>query len=39
LVVDIPLPAIAPGEYDLVIAVEDVGSDRRAEIAKSLIVR
>jgi hypothetical protein len=39
LVVDIPLPAIAPGEYDLVIAVEDVGSDRRAEIAKPLIVR
>ena len=39
LIAEIPLPALAPGEYDLVISVEDVGTERRAEIAKPLIVR
>ncbi len=39
LIAEIPLPAVAPGEYDLVISVEDVGMGRRAEIAKPLIVR
>jgi len=39
LILDIPLPAVAPGEYDLVISVEDVGLERRAEIAKPLTVR
>lgn len=39
LIADIPLPAVAPGEYDLVISVEDVGMERRAEIVKPLAVR
>ncbi|MGZ4887518.1 MAG: hypothetical protein ACXV5O_07430, partial [Candidatus Aminicenantales bacterium] len=39
LIAEIPLPAVAPGEYDLVISVEDVGMEQRAEVAKPLIVR
>jgi VWFA-related protein len=39
LVADIALPAVAPGSYDLVISVEDVGTERRAETAKPLIIR
>jgi len=39
LIAEIPLPALAPGEYELVISVEDVGTERRAEIAKPFIVR
>lgn len=39
LVAEITLPAIAPGSYELAISVEDVGSGRRAETAKPLVIR
>jgi hypothetical protein len=39
LIAEIPLLTVTPGAYDLVIAVEDVGMERRSEISKSLIVR
>jgi VWFA-related protein len=39
LVAEITLPAVAPGSYDLVISVEDVGTERRAETVKPLVIR
>ena len=39
LVADIMLPAIVPGQYDLEITMEDVGTDRRASFRKPLVVR
>jgi hypothetical protein len=39
LVAEIMFRAIVPGRYDLEITVEDVGTDRRASIRKSLVVR
>jgi hypothetical protein len=39
LAVDLVLPNVAPGRYDLEITVEDVGMDRRAAVRKALIVR
>jgi hypothetical protein len=33
------LPDVASGEYELEIAVEDVGTDRRAVVRKALILR
>lgn len=33
------LPDIVPGEYELEIAVEDMGMDRRASVRKALILR
>ena len=39
LAADLVLPDVAPGRYDLVITVEDVGMDRRAAVRKTLILR
>jgi VWFA-related protein len=39
LAIDLVFPPIAPGIYDLEIAVEDVGMDRRAAVRKMLTVR
>jgi VWFA-related protein len=39
LAVDLILTDIIPGSYDLVITVEDMGTDRRSTVRKSLIVR
>jgi VWFA-related protein len=39
LIAEIPLPAVPPGEYDLVIAVEDVEMERRATVSKPLVIR
>jgi VWFA-related protein len=39
LAFDLVLPDVAPGPYDLEIAVEDVGMDRRAVVRKNLTVR
>ena len=39
LAADLVLPDVAPGRYDLVITVEDVGTDRRAAVRKTLILR
>ena len=39
LAVDLSLPDLAPGPYVLEITVEDMGTDRRSTVRKSLIVR
>ena len=39
LAADLVLPDVAPGRYDLVITVEDIGMDRRAAVRKTLILR
>ena len=39
LAVDIILGDVAPGRYDLVITIEDMGTDRRASCRKALTVR
>jgi VWFA-related protein len=39
LVVDIALGDVLPGRYELVITVEDMGTDRRASCRKTLTVR
>jgi len=39
LVAEVALPDVAPGSYDLVFGVEDVGTGRRATARKALTVR
>jgi VWFA-related protein len=39
LVADIMLPAIVPGQYDLEITVEDIGTDRRASVREPLVIK
>jgi VWFA-related protein len=39
LALDLVFPDIAPGSYDLEVAVEDLGTDRRATVRKALILR
>ncbi len=39
LVIEIALPAVSSGLYDLEISIEDVGMDRRGVVRKPLLVR
>jgi VWFA-related protein len=39
LVAEIAVPPVSPGEYDLVISIDDVGTDRHADVAKRLVIR
>ena len=39
LVIQIALPAVASGLYELEISIDDVGTDRRGVVRKSLLVR
>lgn len=39
LAVDVLLGDVAPGRYDLVLAIEDLGTERRASCRKTLTIR
>jgi VWFA-related protein len=39
LVAEIIIPPVSSGDYDLVISIDDVGTDRHAEVAKHLVIR
>jgi hypothetical protein len=39
LLAEISLPVLTAGSYELEIAIEDIGTDRRAAVRKPLIIR